>query len=168
MTYQRRIEQGYKKAKGSIGKLNIGESFEVRKVKKKIYFAHPFDKWRTKREDMIEKVLEERGYIVINPFKKEDKLNEKYGVDNYYEKPTKEFANDIVNKDYEMVIDCDEYFGWFPKGVTMIGTPIELVWAYTHGKKITVLCYKPQPFLWMMADKFYIGYNNFVDDIEFK
>jgi len=137
------------------------------KYKPKIYFAHPFDKWQTPREDQIEKILESRGYIVVNPFKEEDKLNEKYGVNNYYENPTYNFAKDIVDKDYQMVSDCDEYFGWFPKDVTMIGTPIELVWAHDLGKKITVLCYKPQPFLWMMADVFYIRYRNFRDDIKF-
>lgn len=130
-------------------------------IRKKIYFAHPFDKWRTKREEMIERILERMGYEVINPFKEEDKLNDKYGVDNYYEEPTIEFARDIVDKDYKMVQECDEYFGWFPKDVTVIGTPLELAWAKQMNKKITVLCYKPQPFLWVFANKFYLGYDNF-------
>ena len=132
---------------------------------KKIYFAHPFDKWKSKREEMIVRILEERGYEVINPFEEEDRLNVKYGVNHYYEKPTFQFAKDIVDKDYEMVKNCDEYFGWFPKDVTMIGTPIEFMWAKNLGKKTTVLCYKPQPFLWVLADRFYIGYNNFQEDI---
>jgi len=132
-----------------------------------IYFAHPFDRWKSKREEMIEQILEERGYDVVNPFKEENKLNEKYGVSNYYERPTFDFANDIVNKDYESVKECDEFFAWFPKDVTSIGTPIELVWASLMKKKITVLCYKPQPFLWKLVDIFYIGYANFVNDIRF-
>ena len=135
---------------------------EVEHRKKTIYFAHPFDKWKSKREAMIEKTLEKRGYKVINPFNEEHKLNEKYGVSNYYEDPTKEFAIDIVNKDYVMVKNCDEYFGWFPKDVTVIGTPLEFSWAKSMKKPTTVLCYKPQPFLWVMADNFYVGYENFV------
>lgn len=148
----------------------IGKYFhkEDKNMKKKsIYFAHPFDKIGSKREEMIIKTLEERGYEVVNPFERESKLNEKYGVNHYYESPTKSFAKDIVRLDKEAVKECDEYFGWFPKGVTMIGTPIELVWAYDFGKKITVICYKPQPFLWCLADTFYIGYENFVKDIKF-
>jgi len=136
--------------------------------KKTIYFAHPFDKWKSKREEMIIQTLTERGYDVFNPFIKENKLNEKYGVTHYYEKPSKAFAKDIVDGDKKMVLECDEYFGWFPKGVTMIGTPIELVWAYNAKKPITVICYKPQPFLWIMADKFYLGYDKFVKDEQFK
>jgi len=137
------------------------------KEKRTIYFAHPFDKWHSKREEMIERILEGRNYKVINPFKEEDRLNEKYGVNHYYENPTYDFAKDIVDKDYDMVKHCHEYFGWFPKDITMIGTPIELVWAYNMHKKITVLCYKPQPFLWILADVFYIDYDAFVKDEPF-
>ena len=139
----------------------------MEKERKKIYFAHPWDKWKTKREEMIERILEERGYEIVNPFKEENKLNEKYGVDNYYEDPTKPFATDIVDKDWEMVEECDAYFGWFPKDVTMIGTPIELVWALLLNKEIISLCYKPQPFLWVMCNKLYVDYDKFVSDIPF-
>ena len=136
----------------------------IENKKKTIYFAHPWDKWQSKREEMIERTLEKMGYEVVNPFKEENKLNEKYGVDNYYENPTIEFATEIVDKDYIMVQECDEYFGWFPKDVAMIGTAIELAWAKAMDKKITVLCYKPQPFLLVMADVFYLGYENFSDN----
>jgi hypothetical protein len=115
---------------------------------------------------MIEKILEERGYEVVNPFKTEDKLNTKYGVSNYYEKPSLEFATEIVERDYEMVEECDAYFGWYPKGVTMIGTPLELAHAVQHKKYIIVMCYKPQPFLWVHAHAFYLGYDNFKNGIE--
>ena len=135
--------------------------------KKLIYFAHPFDKWRTPREEFIEKVLEERGYTVINPFKQENKLNKKYGVDNYYHSPCIEFAKDIVDKDYDMVNNCDEIFCWIPKGITMIGTIIELMWANYLNKKITVLCYKPQPFFYRYAEKLYISYDDFKKDIPY-
>lgn len=159
MSYNRRIEQGYKK----IGiKLD-----EEGNIMKKIYFAHPFDTWRTKREDIIEQILRERGYEVINPFKHEDHLNIKYGVDNYYDNPVREFAEDIVDKDFQMIIECDSYFGWFPKGITTIGTAIELEWASLLDKEIITLSYKPQPFLWMLSDKLYVSYSNFRKDILF-
>lgn len=137
-------------------------------MKKTIYFAHPFDKHETLDEEMIELTLMKRGYEVVNPFKgEESKLNEKYGVDNYYQKPSKEFAEEIVAKDKKSLKACDEYFGWFPKNITMIGTPIELTWAIKYGKKVTVLCYKPQPFLWHYCDVFYLGYENFIKDNKF-
>jgi len=159
MSYNKRIEQGYKKLGLKLDKDGY--------VMKSIYFAHPFDKWNSNQEKMIEQILTKRGYDVINPFKKEDRINKKYGVNNYYDNPTFEFAKEIIEKDYELVKECDEYFGWFPKDVTMIGTPLELSWANSLGKKITVLCYKPQPFLWMYSDIFYIGYENFKNDVRF-
>lgn len=134
---------------------------------KSVYFAHPFDTWKTPREGMITKYLTERGYNVYNPFVEEDKLNEKYGTDNYYQKPSIEFAKDIVDKDHIAVKKTDEYFGWFPKNITMIGTPIELVWAFRMGKKTTVLCYKPQPFLWYYSDVFFTDYKSFVENKPF-
>jgi nucleoside 2-deoxyribosyltransferase len=136
--------------------------------KKTIYFAHPFDKWRSKREEMIMRTLKEMGYEPLNPFDSESDLNEKYGVDNYYQAPSKEFAQDIVDVDRKRVEECDEIFCWIPKGVTMIGTIIEMMWAHELGKKITVLCYKPQPFLMVYADKLYVGYDNFRDGVEYK
>lgn len=33
------------------------------KKKPKIFFSHPFDKWNTKREEIIERILEERVLI---------------------------------------------------------------------------------------------------------
>ena len=132
--------------------------------KRSIYFAHPFDLWRTEKETEIEKILAKRNYNVINPFKEENRLNEKYGVDNYYDNPTRLFAKDIVKKDWEMVYKCDEYFGFFPKGISVIGTPIELTWAVLLGKKITSLCYKPQPFLVMYSDIFYTSYKSFIEN----
>lgn len=156
-----RIKMKYESVRGYIMK-------KRKKKRPTIYFAHPFDRMGSKREEMIERILEERGYEVVNPFKKEIDLNAKYGVNNYYENPTKEFAEDIVVSDYKLVADCDEYFGWFPKGVTMIGTPLELAYAMKHKKKITVLCYKAQPFLWYHANVFYLGYDNFVKGERFE
>jgi len=66
-----------------------------------------------------------------------------------------------------MVVKCDAYFGWFPKSTTMIGTPIELIWAVLSKKEIITLCYKPQPFLWNYSHKFYITYHNFKEDKPF-
>ena len=159
MSHNRRIEEGYKKLKY----VNQGGIFLAHQ-KKSIYFAHPFDRWQSKREGMIEQILEQRGYKVVNPFTEENRLNKKYGVENYYQNPCDEFSQDIVDKDWDMVVDCESYFGWFPKGVAMIGTPIELVWALLLGKEIITLTYKPHPFLKMFSDTMYVSYNDFIED----
>ncbi|MHA1733530.1 MAG: hypothetical protein ACTSU5_16400 [Promethearchaeota archaeon] len=130
----------------------------------KIYFAHPFDTWKTPEETRIAGVLESRGYEVVNPFDVEHELNEKYDATGFYEKPSYSFAVDIVQEDYETFCGCDEYFGWFPRGITVVGTAIELAWALRQGKRITALCYKPNPFLWVYADALYADYEAFKND----
>jgi len=154
-----------------IGKKNEMEQKKsiYKQNKKSIYFAHPIDTWQTVDEFIIEKRLKELCYDVVNPFVEEKKLNEKYGVTNYIEDPSESFAGDIVDEDYKMVARCDEYFGWFPKGITMIGTPIELTWAKDLKKPITVLCHKPHPFLIKYYDnKFYLSIKDFLVGKEYK
>ena len=147
----------------------------IKRVKKKVksrkghvYFAHPFDTWHSKREEMIMRRIEEMGLIPINPFEEEDKLNVKYGVEHYYQRPIKPFAKDITDRDLAMVQSCEFYIGWYPKGVTMIGTPIEMVWACLLSKKVMAICYKPQPFLLDHADVLFKGYKNFKEGIEYE
>lgn len=139
---------------------------------KKIYFAHPFECWKTKREKMIIDILINRGYEVYNPFEKEISLNKKYNVKYYYQNPTKSHASDIVSICFKNVMECDSYFGWFPKNIQMIGTPIEMGWAYhaellrykMKKKEIIVLCHQIHPFCWEYSDKLYIGYKNFKEN----
>lgn len=135
---------------------------------KTIYFAHPFDKMGTDKEKKIVETLMSRGYTVYDPFKYENGLNEKYGVKHYYKKPCKEFASDIIAGDFALVEECDELFAWIPKNTTMIGTIFEIGWAFSQHKKITVLCYKPQPFLYIYADVLYTSYEDFVADVPYK
>ena len=156
MSYKQKIEKGI-----------IPPDKQKKYKKKTIYFAHPFDRIGTKREKMIEQILEERGFEVINPFKMEQELNKKYGVDNYFDNPCKGFAKDIVDQDWQMVSGADAYFGWFPKNATMIGTPIELVWAVLLEKEIITLAHRPHPFVLMFSHIIYIGYKNFAKNIPF-
>jgi hypothetical protein len=135
--------------------------------KKTIYFAHPQETMGSKRERQIVSILESRGYEVINPFEKEEALVEKYGVKNYYEKPTEEFAIEITVGDYYLVEICDEYFGWFPEKTPAIGTSLELARAERFDKKITAIYNKPHPFLWKHCDVLYLGFKEFVDDDKF-
>jgi len=121
----------------------------------------------TKREEMIEKILTERGFIVVNPFDEEIKICKKYGVLYYYDNPTEPFAYEIVDKDYKMIEACDELFAWISKGDNAVGTTWEIRWAKDLGKKVTVLISKPHPFIWRFVDKIYIGYYNFTEDIPF-
>lgn len=132
---------------------------------KTIYFAHPFDTMGSEGEKKIIEILTERGYDVKNPFEEgENELNEKYGVTTYYDKPSKKFAKEIVEKDEELVRKCDELFAWIPKGSTPIGTIFEISWAFELFKQITVLCYKPQPFFSYYSNILYISYKDFVEN----
>jgi len=136
-------------------------------VKKKIYFAHPFSKMGTKREEMIIKILEERGFEVIDPFIGEDELCRKYGVSYYYQKPMLQFANEIVYRDFKMVDDCDALFAWLPKTSVCLGTVRELDRALRKGKETIVIHHKPNPFL-IDVDILYLNYNDFKWDVPYK
>ena len=127
-----------------------------------MYFAHPFDTWKTEMEQKITDILRERGYEVVNPFVTEQGLNKKYGVPGYYDQPSLPLAHDIVKADFNMLSACEEYFGWFPRGITIVGTVVEMMWACKQGKPVTTLCYKPNPFLLVYSDKFFPSMEDFV------
>jgi len=133
----------------------------------RIYFAHSTKSWKSKREEKIIEILESRGYEVVNPFDYEDAINKKYGVNAYSDNPTEPHANDIVEKDYELVKNCDELFAWFTRDTSMTGTPLEVCWAKNMGKKVTVLYYRKHPFIWSKRIgiyKLYISYQDFKND----
>lgn len=115
-------------------------------------------------EQKIIDILSKRGYLVVNPFVTEEGLNQKYGTPGYYEKPSIPFAHDIVKEDYEILSSCEEYFGWLPKGMTIVGTVVEMMWACKQGKPVTTLSYKPSPFLLVYSDKFYGNIEEFLQD----
>ncbi len=129
-----------------------------------VYFAHPFDTWKTEMEQKIIDILSKRGYQVVNPFVTEQRLNQKYGVPGYYEKPSLPLAHDIVREDFEMLSTCDEYFGWLPKGISIVGTVVEMMWACKQGKPVTTLGYKPNPFLLVYSDRFFSSFEDFMQD----
>ncbi len=132
-----------------------------------IYFAHPFDKRLTKRKDMLVNKLTEKGYEVVDPFVGENNIAKRYGVNNYYENPCREFALEIKERDFAKVIKCDAFFAWIPKDVTMIGTIREFDRANRENKYTIVLCYKPNPFL-EDADELYLSYQDFIEGKQFE
>lgn len=142
-----------------------------KKNKLKIYFAHANEKWGCKREAMIEKILIDRGFNVINPFKYEKAICDKYKTAKYLDNPSESFANEIADTCYRLVDESDEVFCWFPKGTPSIGTTMELDYAHVLGKKTTVLINIPHPLVikkLRINDKLFLGYQSFVQGIEFK
>lgn len=125
-------------------------------MNRRVYFAHPFDTWQTPEEAEIEGALRHRGFDVVNPFDKERDLCRKFGADNYYDAPTPEFASAIVEADFELFDSCDAYFGWFPGGVAVVGTAVELAWAVALGKRVLALSHRPNPFLVHYSNEFYL------------
>lgn len=110
-----------------------------------------------------------KGYKVINPFKKERKLNEKYKVREYYDSPTLQHALDIRKNDFELVKACDEFFAWFPLNITCIGTTLELAKAIKHKKRIIVLTPRLHPFLYgnEVIDELYLTVEDFLKNKPF-
>lgn len=135
--------------------------------KPKIYFAHPSRKRFSKRKEMLINKLREKGYEIIDPFVGEGKIANKYGVNFYYENPCRDFALEIKERDFNMVVKCDALFAWIPKGVTMIGTIREFDKALEHRKHTIVLCYKANPFL-EDADELYLTYQDFIEGKQFE
>jgi len=142
----------------------------IPKKKPKIYLAHNHKWWNTKREARVIKILESRGYEVVNPFDSEEDYIEKYGTyDKHY---SEEYANEITEKDWNLIINCDELFAWYPLKDTVIGTPQEVCWAKQLGMKVTALTLsgRPHPFLWskrVNIYKYYISYQDFKKDKPF-
>lgn len=130
-------------------------------MKREIYFAHPSEKYNSKREKRIIEILESRKYKVINPF---DYQNPK---DIISENRT---YSSVIPKDKKLLEKCDEIFCWYPKGynIRTIGTTWEMAWAYRDGKYITVLTFlKYHPFLEFYANKVYYCYQAFLHDNEY-
>ena len=176
MNYTQMIKKGYiQEGKKIDFKYDVPECTSLtrftdttRGVLGKIYFAHPESRWKSKREEMITKILTKRGYEIINPFDREDALLKKHNAESYYKNPTKPLADEIVEKDTKMCVEeCSAYFGWFPKKSMAVGTAIEMEWAHNVGNYIIVLIDKPQPFCWNFCNILYLGYNNFKNDIRF-
>jgi hypothetical protein len=175
MSYTQKIEKGYEEQgieideNGELRYRGTGSVFlaHQRKRKRTIYLAHPYDRRNSKRKQMIIRKLEERDFVVVDPFVGEDILAKKYGVNDYYENPCRDFAIEIKDRDFGAVTACDALFAWIPKDVTMIGTIREYDRALRAGKYIIVLCYKPNPFL-EDADELYLDYQDFLNEISFK
>lgn len=136
--------------------------------KKRVYFAHPYNRWKSAREGYIEKTLVDLGYDVINPFDNEEELMRKYNINKFYEKPNVHLAGEIVELDYETLEKCDIIFAWIPKNSNPFGTVIELMWAREMKKEIIILSYRPNPFFCYLECKLFLGYYNFKNNIEYK
>lgn len=133
----------------------------------KLYFAHPYDRRLSMEKEIIIEELEDRGFEVVDPFVGEENIAQKYGVNDYYENPCREFALEIKERDFRHVIECDALFAWIPKNITIIGTIREYDKALEFGKYIIVLCYKPNPFL-EDADELYLSLSDFLNDKKFR
>ena len=155
-------------------------SASVKKLR--IYFAHPYSTWKLDMEQNIIAELEKRGYEVINPFDREQGIMEAAGVERYYDDPSLELAKSIVQSDIGAIDLCDGIFAWYPPNTAMIGTTFEVALVHCYNadirtdlvissgalKQIMICCETKHPFLWVFADTFYLGIENFFKDINLK
>ena len=145
-----------------------------------IYFAHPFEKQNSyEKKNIIQKLS--KWFKVIDPFKEEKELEQKYGSSYYglskeYGKTLnpelypviREFSTEIVNKDFNQLMDCEAYFGWFPVDSPhrMIGTSIEVSWARRYERHpIIIIDNRFHPFLLCYADVIFTDINHFAKNI---
>lgn len=135
--------------------------------KTKIYFAHPFSKMGTEEEAEIITTLQNLGYEVYDPFDGEGELCRRYGVSFYYQKPTFEFAEEIVARDFEAVDKCDALFAWIVSNSSCLGTVRELDRALRYGKKTIVIHHRPNPFL-KNVDILYLSVKDFKNNKKYE
>lgn len=101
----------------------------VKKGKQVVYLAHPFamrnhpDKWKIVDE------LKSRGLIVIDPFEREEKLVQSYGIEKYWDRPNWYLAREMWTKDLQAVFNSDFILAWIPT-YEAIGTAKEMTYAY--------------------------------------
>lgn len=105
----------------------------------KVYFAHPYETWKTEKEQQILEMIRGRGWEPFNPFDKEDNLLKKYGVTCYYDDPQEELANDIVRIDLKNLRECDGLVAYFPRNFRGVGTIMEIMYAWLKQKYIVVI-----------------------------
>lgn len=145
-------------------------------AKPRVYFAHPYSKRDSQDAARIIATLEQTDNIVLNPFAGERELEEHVGH-TYYEKPTREFAEAIVERDMNLLRTADGILAWLPADGPMIGTSMELGMFLSrpypfrqHGPGPIfmsfsyAICPVRHPFLVTLVDEFYTSVDAFIDD----
>lgn len=107
------------------------------------YFAHPYNKRKSKAKYKIKQILKERSVNVIDPFIGEYKLLKEHGVKEYYDDPKYKLAREIWIRDLQKVRECKMLLAWSPE--PSLGTAVELFYAYTHHKFIQIISKKKHP-----------------------
>ena len=119
---------------------------------KKIYFAHPEKTRDSDQEEFIIKLLQIRGWDVINPF----------------DGQTEEATLQTVENDFNLLESCDAVFCYIPENIDCLGTVCEFNWAIQLNKTLIVLTDKYHAFADYFADEYYIGFQNFYNNKKHK
>jgi len=135
----------------------------------KAYFAHPYELWKTKKEEQILNIIEQRGWEPFNPFDKEDHLLQKHEVTCYYDDPNRELANEIVRIDLKNLSECEVLVAYFPRRFRGVGTIMEIMYAWLKGKYIVIIVEGKSGVrnlhAWLVsaADEYYSSLEDFVN-----
>jgi len=128
---------------------------------KHLYFAHSYSLRDTETEaawmSALQRLFPE--YNIVNPFIYENKLIEKFGGAEYYDKYKKEglsegfleHAKAIVDNDLGMVKNSDLVVA-FVENKRQIGTLYEIAYAIEHNIPVIVVCEQPSPFFVTLVD----------------
>jgi hypothetical protein len=122
---------------------------------KNLYFAHSYSLRDTDIETQWMATLQTLfpDYNVVNPFIYENKLIEKFGGVEYYDKYKKEglsegfkaHAKAIVENDLWMVRNSELVVA-FVENKRQIGTLYEIAYAISYTIPVIVVCEQPSPF----------------------
>lgn len=131
----------------------IGKRMTIKDRKKYIYFAHSRMLYFTPEEELIEHILNMREYTVVNP--RDFNMDEK-------EKKVTVF-------DFEKLKSCDDVLCLFlhRRCNSNIGTVSEMHWAIELNKNLIIISDFYHPFLDKLDAVYYIGIENFKNNIKF-
>lgn len=127
------------------------------------YLAHP-EQYKDREEKFrIVEELESRRLIVLDPFKEEEKILEKFGVKSYFEGESYELARAIWTKCLGLISSSQVLLAWIPPidegflkkepSYHTIGTPEEVCYAYGKGKFIQIISPIHHPSFAVYADE---------------
>lgn len=130
------------------------------------YFAHPFKYKDTKEKMDVVLELLSRHLKIIDPFKEEQEILDDFEVDNYYGNEYYELARRIWTKDLGQISSCRIMIAWIPT-YEIIGTAMEIAYAYEHNKFIQIISPIHHPSFAVYADQYFESISDFIKRREY-
>lgn len=147
--------------------VSVDTPMVVLRMRMRCYFAHPFKLKDTPEKMEILKELLSRQLIVIDPFRDEQEILDDFGVDTYWGNENWELARRIWTKDLGQISSCRIFVAWIPS-YNVIGTAMEVAYAYEHNKFIQIISPLRHPSFAVYADQFFESIPEFIRRNEYR